>query len=130
MLVVPGVVQDSRYKSVNAFSAAQRIPRSEGFRGCLQSAGISDQNFKIFFIRRRGFGARLGVIASKKNISRAVDRNRTKRAVKEAFRVHEIKHCPLDLVVMVRRAIQAKDRIQRDALAKLFNQLTTQCADF
>ncbi len=129
MLVVPGAVQDSRYKKVNAFGAAQRILQTEGFSSCLQSASISDQNFKVFFVRRQDVRAKLGVIASKKNLPRAVDRNRTKRVVRETFRLHEIKDSPIDLVVMVRRAIQVKGCTQRDGLANLFNRLKTQCAE-
>src|SRR6266481_5580601 len=129
MLVVPRAVQDSRYKRVNALGVAQRILDAKGFNSCLQSDSISDQNFKIFFVRKPAVSAKLGIIVSKKKLFRAVDRNRAKRVIKETFRLHEIRSTPVDLVVMVRRAIPASGRAQRDGLVKLFSQLKAQCAE-
>jgi len=47
--------------------------------------------------------ARLGLAISKKQASRAVDRNRLKRLIRESFRHHRKELAGLDLVVMARR---------------------------
>ena len=48
----------------------------------------------------QGF-ARLGVVAPKRRLRRAVDRNRAKRAVREAFRLARPCLPPCDLVITV-----------------------------
>lgn len=47
--------------------------------------------------------ARLGLAISKKQLPRAVDRNRLKRLVRESFRQQQL--AGLDIVVMVRTAV-------------------------
>ncbi|CAM3545852.1 ribonuclease P protein component [Halomonas casei] len=77
----------------------------------------------------RGY-PRLGLIVSKKNVKRAVDRNRFKRLVRESVRLRQ-DHLPsVDIVVLARRGVQDIDndtlhrqlygmwkRLQRDAQA-------------
>ena len=86
------------------FSAAYRLLRENGFSLVLKADNISDKHFKIFFVRNNKGHARLGIIASKKILPRAVDRNRFKRVVRAEFRVHHIKSQQLDMVVMIRPA--------------------------
>ncbi|MGY2464357.1 ribonuclease P protein component [Vreelandella sulfidaeris] len=71
---------------------------------------------------------RLGLIVSKKNVKRAVDRNRFKRLVRESVRLRQ-DHLPsVDIVVLAKRGVQDIDndtlhrqlhgmwkRLQRDA---------------
>lgn len=73
---------------------------------------------------------RLGLVVSKKNVKRAVDRNRFKRLVRESIRLRQ-DHLPsVDIVVLARRGVQDIDndtlhrqlhgmwkRLQRDAQA-------------
>jgi ribonuclease P protein component len=49
--------------------------------------------------------ARLGIIASSKALARAVDRNRAKRLIREAFRASRRGLAKTDLVVRVRSAL-------------------------
>jgi ribonuclease P protein component len=46
---------------------------------------------------------RLGIVASKKALRRAIDRNRAKRLVRETFRVMQGERLSVDMVVQVRR---------------------------
>jgi ribonuclease P protein component len=49
---------------------------------------------------------RMGVVASKRTFRRAVDRNRAKRLIREAFRRERYRLCqPADLVIVARRRI-------------------------
>lgn len=72
--------------------------------------------------------ARLGIIASKRFINTAIERNGNKRAVREIFRSHPIKDNKLDLVVQIRRTSALTLAIQRVELANLFSQLEVRCA--
>ena len=49
--------------------------------------------------------ARLGIIASKKALAKAVDRNRAKRLIREAFRASHRGLATTDVVVQVRAAL-------------------------
>jgi ribonuclease P protein component len=49
-----------------------------------------------------GSVSRLGVALTRRLVPSAVDRNRVKRLVREAFRRHPLKHSGLDCVVMLR----------------------------
>jgi ribonuclease P protein component len=51
--------------------------------------------------------ARLGLAIAKKQVRRAVDRNRIKRVVRESFRHHQQELASMDCVVMARRDTSA-----------------------
>ena len=129
MRAVPRAVQDSQYRKPNSLTAAQRIPRSEGYSHSLQSESVADKYFKLFFVRNQLKKARLGIVAAKRHMPKAVDRNRAKREIREAFRRHNITKSGLDLVVMVRRNAQLDHASHTDSLSKLFSRVETRCAE-
>lgn len=122
-------MQDSLSSNPGKFSAACRLLRADGFEHVIQAENITDKLFKIFFTPNLGKHARLGIITSKKSIPSAVNRNHVKRIIREVFRQHNIKHCRLDLVVMVKRKYSLSADAQTDNLKKLFHQLEIRCAD-
>lgn len=122
-------MQDSQSSKLNGLTAAQRIPRSEGFKNSLQSESVADKYFKLFFVRNQLQMARLGIVAAKRYMPKAVDRNRAKREIREVFRQHSIAKSGFDLVVMVRRAAQIDHESHRDGLSKLFSRVETRCAE-
>lgn len=63
---------------------------------------------------------RLGLAVSKKQLSRAVWRNRVKRIAREAFRQHKLKLCGYDIVVLGRKGMQDIDNL---TLASSFQHL-------
>jgi ribonuclease P protein component len=69
--------------------------------------------------------ARLGIIAARKAIPRAVDRNACKRVAREAFRQHEKALAGLDIVVICRAPIAA---VTRGAARLELNRLFTKAA--
>jgi ribonuclease P protein component len=103
--------------------------RVGGFDQVIRAENVSDKHFKIFFTRNGKNNARLGIIASKKLLPSAVDRNRVKRFVRETFRKHTIKLCKLDLVVKVSNGYSWKVGSRIDNLKKLFSQVENRCAE-
>jgi|SRR5690554_1992361 len=74
--------------------------------------------------------ARLGLVVAKKNVRRAVDRNRVKRLIRESFRQHRPELPNLDIVVLVRKeAAQAENGQLLMALDKLWSRLIRQAAE-
>ena len=69
---------------------------------------ISSKAFLMLASPSKGSRSRVGIIVAKKNIRRAVRRNRIKRLVREQFRLNRFDH-PLDLVVLVRSAADQLD---------------------
>ena len=72
--------------------------------------------------------ARLGMAVPKRQLKRAVDRNRIKRLIRESFRKHQAQLRGLDVVVLVRHGIVQMDNeaIFR-ALDKHWNRLSKKC---
>ncbi|HTO56936.1 MAG TPA: ribonuclease P protein component [Pseudomonadales bacterium] len=60
--------------------------------------------FRVFAMQASESGARLGIIVGKRQLKRAVDRNRVKRAVRESFRVSRDSLPALDVVVQLTSA--------------------------
>jgi ribonuclease P protein component len=122
-------VPDSLSSITAQFAAACRLLRADGFDHVMHAENIADKHFKIFFVRNCLNNARLGIVASKKLLPNAVDRNRVKRIIREVFRHHQIKLCNLDLVVMVRRDYSRMVNTRVDSLDKLFSQVKNRCAE-
>lgn len=124
-----GVVQNLQFRDFAKFTVAYRLLRAKGFDHVIRAENVANLNFKIFFAPNSDEHARLGIVASKKTLPRAVDRNRFKRMVREVFRQHNIKICKLDLVVMVRRDYSQKVDMRIDNLKRLFSQVEHRCAE-
>jgi len=127
-LGAPEAVRDSLFSTIASaeFTAAHRLLRADGFDHVVHAENVADKNFKIFFVRNVNKSARLGIVASKRIIPGAVQRNRVKRVIREAFRQHSIKTRQLDLVVMVRGVdTQAP---QNEDLKSLFTRIENKCA--
>lgn len=74
--------------------------RPDDFALVLKSGRIiKGRNFRIHYYARTNETARLGIAVAKRNIARAVDRNRIKRICRESFRHHRAALCGNDVVV-------------------------------
>ncbi|MFZ2542326.1 MAG: ribonuclease P protein component [Gallionella sp.] len=125
---MPRDVQDSRSSIAAEFTHEYRLLRKDNFDRVLQAELITGECYRIFFALNVKRNARLGIIASKRMFPRAVDRNRVKREIREAFRQHSIKTQRIDVVVLVRRADLLKLAVKSDDLEKLFSQVGSLCA--
>jgi ribonuclease P protein component len=127
--VAPKVVQNSlSNKPVATLTPAHRLLRKDRFDHVIRSDSVADKYFKVFYIGNDGKNGRLGIIASKRSFPRAVDRNRAKRLVREAFRQHGIKFQKLDLVVLVKNTGIQDTATGSEKLNTLFGRIEDRCA--
>jgi ribonuclease P protein component len=76
------------------------------------------------FVRPNGGPrARIGIIASKRVAARAVDRNRAKRLVREAFRKLRHRLGGIDVVVQLKRCPAPGDAAVGAEIARLLEEL-------
>jgi len=96
----------------------------------LVRAGRKSQD-RLFSVHARVNGldhGRLGVTVSRRVSSRAVDRNRIKRKIREAFRHDPIRLCGIDLVVIARPAtLEAEGAEIIQSLREHWSALQTAC---
>jgi ribonuclease P protein component len=87
----------------HTFSRHERVKRSEDFRRCIHEGGRAKGRYVIVYAAENAAGVtRLGA-GSTKRLGNAVRRNRSKRLVREAFRLvkADLPH-GVDLVVLPR----------------------------
>ena len=123
--------QAAGYSTVKShrLSAAHRLLREDGFDRVIQAENIADKHFKIYFAHNYKGYARLGIISSKKVFPRAVDRNRIKRVIREAFRQHSIKAKQLDIVVIVRHVPSQAPDVRGNNLKIMLSHVENRCAE-
>jgi ribonuclease P protein component len=80
---------------------------------------VSCRHFLILAKPNEGPNSRLGLIVAKKNVSKAVQRNRIKRQIREWFRHLQLQNS-LDLIVLVRRDT---DRLLNSQIAQKLETL-------
>jgi ribonuclease P protein component len=105
------------------FSRESRIKQSRDFARARREGQRAPVGCLIANWRRlpEGTTPRLGVVTSGK-IGNAVARNRARRLLREAFRVHQHDFArPVDLVLVARHSIAGKgfDAVEKDFLATL-----------
>ncbi|MBT3531519.1 MAG: ribonuclease P protein component [Gammaproteobacteria bacterium] len=73
--------------------------------------------------------SRLGLVIAKKHISKAVQRNKVKRIIRDSFRLHQDTLAGLDLVVLARKDADKLGNPQlRDKIQKLWKELADKLA--
>jgi len=90
---------------------------------------LSDKFYKLFFVPNQLKKARLGIVVAKRYMPKSVDRNRAKREIRELFRVHQIKACGVDLVVMARNTVRSDKNTCGNGLSELFSRVAIRCAE-
>ncbi len=98
------------------FSHARRIRKRRDFEHIYEHGQIyKDEFFRIFYVRTEKPG-RLGLSISKK-LGKAHVRNRIKRIIREAFRLHPELTAGLDIVVQPRPTVPS---LKNDQLRQRF----------
>ena len=88
------------------FARHQRLLKPADFKHVFaRPVRLSNHNVTILARENKLNHARLGLAISKKQLRRAVDRNRIKRLVRESFRQQQEQLAGFDCVVMVRSSV-------------------------
>ena len=110
------------------FPRAQRLLTRSAFAHVFQAPIKSSDAYFTVLARAQPTecsSARLGLAIARKQLKRAVDRNRIKRLVREYFRQHAV--VPLDYVVLTRHTVQRRTNAQlRLSLARHFQYIAVQ----
>lgn len=85
-----------------------------------------DRYFTILTTPNSAGTARLGMAVARRQLPRAVDRNRLKRLIRESFRQHRAELAAYDIVVLVRAEAGRADNSQlHAALARHWRRLSS-----
>jgi ribonuclease P protein component len=105
-----------------AFGKCRRLLNAAHYRAVFDGATVKASHRNLLLLARPADGAesRLGLVIAKKNVRKAVQRNRIKRVVRESFRHLPATAQPLDIVFLARRGLDDLDN------ASLFATLEAQ----
>ncbi len=103
------------------FSKSFRLLKPKEFQHVFANAEKFSNRHWTFIVRPNGMGyPRLGLAIAKKQLLRAVWRNRIKRLAREAFRLHKEALSGYDIVILGRKGVQ---EIDNETLHKSFLHL-------
>jgi ribonuclease P protein component len=108
------------------FTRDQRLLTSADFQRVFDNPLKSADSFFTVLAKKRleGTDSRLGLAIAKKQLKRAVDRNRIKRLIRETFRQEPLlEEQAIDFIVMTRHSVRAKTNAElQQSLQQLFAQ--------
>lgn len=118
------VVSDSVLKA-NSFPPFRRIRERHDFQKTFRRGKRLYSPFYILYYRFNNLNhARLGVITSKRNVRKAVQRNTVKRMAREVFRLNQKDFFGIDIVLVAqKKANEATKEELEECLKKLFIEL-------
>lgn len=116
-----------------SFDKGRRLLSGVEFQAVFDAARfkVSHRHF-LLLARDNGRAVpRLGLVVGKKNVRRAVDRNRVKRLARESFRRHQLQLDSLDIVFLARKGFEAlspadQNRALDEAWDRLANRVGKQ----
>ncbi len=107
------------------FQPSQRLRTQQDFRHVFkQGHKFSSRHLALFAVDNERDHPRLGVVIAKKNVKRAVARNRYKRVIRDDFRHRQQRLEPLDCIVLVYKgATELTQHEFRQCLEKQWQRL-------
>ncbi|MBI5435873.1 MAG: ribonuclease P protein component [Nitrosomonadales bacterium] len=120
MRVEPKAVRALPSKARQTLSVYRRIRQRTEFEQAFRAECLTNKWFAVYVRKNQSGFARLGIVASKRTMPKAVSRNLAKRLIREAFRRGFSAGCALDVVVRVKRQINPENSTEgRLALVQL-----------
>jgi ribonuclease P protein component len=115
-----------------SFSRLSRLTKAGEFKQVFQNnSRVSDDCFTLLVGKDQQDRARLGFAIAKKQVKRAVDRNKLKRLVRESFRKQQYELPNTGIVVMVRFNVLKLSRQQIvERLNKHWRRVSKLCEKF
>ena len=91
------------YAAIGCFPREYRLTDKRQFDAVLslRTIQLRSGSFRLYATANGESGARLGLIVGKRQLKRAVDRNRVKRVLRETFRLRRSILPPIDIVVQL-----------------------------
>jgi ribonuclease P protein component len=91
----------------------------------------SDTYFTLLAVKNDFEYPRLGLVVAKKNIRKAVHRNRVKRVIRDNFRRHRHTMINIDIVVLARKeALDVAPSLLQKSLKKHWLRLVSRCNSY
>ena len=114
---------------MNTYLPENRLAKKEDFSGVFGQAAYKYSTPELLILARPNLCscARLGVVVPKKNVRKAVARNRIKRIIRESFRLNKYLLPSWDIVVLAfRQADKAPNEQLFERLVKGWSRLARQ----
>jgi ribonuclease P protein component len=84
------------------------------------------RHFLAYYRRNELPYARIGIISSKRNVRKAVDRNRIRRIIKEQFRLNQLDLPNMDIVFISKKGIgEVENKELHQCVIKLLQKIKT-----
>lgn len=114
------------------FSRSSRLVKAGDYsRVFNNNVRVGDDCFTVLIGKAESQQARIGFAIAKKQIKKAVDRNRIKRQIRESFRLNQVQLPNHDVVVMVRPKILSLNHQQiQQRLLKHWRTVANKCENF
>ncbi|HXF65834.1 MAG TPA: ribonuclease P protein component, partial [Burkholderiales bacterium] len=126
----PRAAQCLSHNSTATLPRSARLLRREQFAAVLAHGAAGVRRHFVVFAKPNGLhAARIGIVVGRRAAPRAVDRNRIKRMVREAFRRIRSRLGGVDVVVQLRRCPpRGSEPAARAELARLFAEIEARAA--
>lgn len=113
---------DAGLKSVNGFPKERRLSGASSFDRLFKAGRrFRTPILNAYTLPAATAASRLGITVSRKNVRRAVDRNRLKRLIRESFRLNAHRIANTDIVIQATpRTLSAQATDIRDTLERLW----------
>lgn len=111
------------------FNKSLRLLDAKAYKAVFDDAQLKvSSRFFLFLARPNNLShSRMGLVIAKKNVRLATQRNRTKRVIRESFRLQQLPD--IDIVVLARRGVDELDNADlHKELVKLWQQLKKKAA--
>lgn len=108
--------------STEAFPKTARLLSARDYKSVFDNSRykVSNKQFLFLATESQARRPRIGLVIAKKNISKAVQRNRLKRALREVFRLRQANLPLIDIVVLARKDA---DKLSTPELSSIINKL-------